>query len=57
MGSYKNERLIRWYDDIPCPVCGVEGANLSDCRGKDAEDSTEAKELMTTLLLELANMA
>ena len=55
MGSYKNERLIRWYDDIPCPVCGVEGANLSDCRGKDAEDSTE--ELMTTLLLELANMA
>lgn len=27
MGGYKNERLIRWYDDIPCPVCGVERTN------------------------------
>lgn len=27
-----------------CPVCGVEDASLSDCRGKDTEDSTEDAE-------------
>ncbi len=27
-----------------CPVCGAEDASLSDCKGKDAEDSTEDAE-------------
>ena len=27
-----------------CPVCGAEGASLSDCKGKDTEDSTEDTE-------------
>ena len=27
-----------------CPVCGAEGASLSDCKGKDAEDSMEDAE-------------
>ncbi len=27
-----------------CPMCGAEDASLSDCKGKDAEDSTEDAE-------------
>ena len=27
-----------------CPVCGAEDASLSDCKGKDTEDSTEDAE-------------
>ena len=27
-----------------CPVCGAEDASLSDCKGKDAEESTEDTE-------------
>ena len=27
-----------------CPVCGTEDASLSDCKGKDTEDSTEDTE-------------
>ncbi|NBI92643.1 hypothetical protein D3Z45_19220 [Lachnospiraceae bacterium] len=27
-----------------CPVCGAEDASLSDCKGKDVEDSTEDAE-------------
>lgn len=32
MANYSNERLVRWYDDIPCSVCGAERVNSWDKR-------------------------
>ena len=27
MAKYTDAKQIRWYDDIPCPVCGAERTN------------------------------
>ena len=35
------ERCTEDSINTDCPVCGAEDASLSDCKGKDTEDSTE----------------
>ena len=38
------ERCTEDSINTDCPVCGAEDASLSDCKGKDVEDSTEDAE-------------